>query len=220
MMNGNRKKLERIKKLPPFASSVWEEVESAFRNVDVLEFGQAWHGQAQSAFRRGEVRLGWQEDRLLYFAELHDEDIFSKATQRNEPLWRLGDVLELFAGIQDQATYVEYHAAPNGQILQLFWPDAEAVKNIKAPGQLTKFLVEDDRAKSQVRILDRRWQVYGEFPRTSLRVESRELQGEIWEISFGRYDFYRDGSYVLSNTSPLTIPAYHQRSNWRQFQFC
>jgi len=219
-MNLNDKQTKLIQNLPFFDGANWEEIVEVFSDVEPLEFGQFWLGGTQPAFRPGEVRLGWRGDRLLYFADLVDDEIDTQAIRRNEQLWKLGDVLELFAGIEGQAAYVEYHAAPNGIILQLFWPDADALKTVKKPGQLETFCVEDDSAVCRVRILEGRWQVYGELPRTSLQVESQELAGEIWEIGFGRYDCYRDGTVVLSNTSPLVVPSYHHRENWRRFKFC
>jgi hypothetical protein len=45
------------------------------------------------------------------------------------------------------------------------------------------------------------------------------LAGQIWQISFGRYDYDMSGAPVLSSTSPITQPSYHRRHEWREIEF-
>ena len=183
-----------------------------------MDFGQSWLAKAEPGFRPGRVRIGWHNDRFCYFGELVDDFPMNRALGRNEPLWQLGDVLELFAGIKDRPAYVEYHAAPNGRILQLLWPDAAALSTVKDEGDLKRFMVEDDRAVSWARTVEDGWQVYGELPVASLPGCSVPLAGQTWQVSFGRYDYHRDGSFTLSSTSPLTLPSYHRRQEWREIE--
>lgn len=183
-----------------------------------MDFGQSWLAEPEPGFRTGRVRIGWFADRLCYCGELVDDFPMTRALGRNEPLWQLGDVLELFAGIKGRPAYVEYHTAPNGRILQLLWPDAAALSTVKGDGDLARFMVEDDRAVSWARTVKDGWQVYGELPVASLPGCSAPLAGQTWQVSFGRYDYHEDGSFTLSSTSPLTVPSYHRRHEWREIE--
>lgn len=194
-------------------------MEAAFRSAPVWEFGQAWRDGCEPGLRRGTVRLGWSGDRLCYFATLEDEFPVMRATERNQHLWEMGDVLELFAGVRDRPAYVEYHTAPNGHILQLLWPDSGALSGLKGIADLARFIVTDDQAVSRVRIVEGGWQVYGELPASLLPGAAAPLAGQTWLVSFGRYDTHADGTFTLSNTLPLTQPTYHCRQEWREIEF-
>jgi hypothetical protein len=76
-----------------------DSVQAAFTKAPQFHFAQNWAEQTPPDLRNGTVRIGWQDDRLVYFADLDDRDIFTKATGRNQDLWKLGDVLEIFAGL-------------------------------------------------------------------------------------------------------------------------
>jgi hypothetical protein len=206
-------------KIAEYEDGDWEAISRAFSGALVLEFGQSWLDHPEPAFRPGSVRVGWREDRFLFFTDLRDEEISTSASGRNQPLWQLGDVLELFAGVKDHPAYVEYHTAPNGKILQLLWPDAEALGTFTGIEDLSRFTVTDDRAVSLTRIVDGGWQVYGELPTSSLPGAVAPLAGQIWQISFGRYDYDMSGAPVLSSTSPITQPSYHRRHEWREIEF-
>ncbi len=113
-----------VPETPAFDSADWKSVRAAFRQAPQWKFGQSWVERPSRGFRKGTVRIGWQGDRLFYLADLDDRELFTKATRRNQNLWELGDVLEIFAGVHGNPGYIEYHTAPNGVILQLFWPHA------------------------------------------------------------------------------------------------
>lgn len=200
-------------------AETWEEVEAVFAAAPVWEFDQAWLAVREPEFRKATVRMGWHADRFCYFAKLEDHFPTTRARTRNERLWELGDVLELFAGLPGHPAYIEYHAAPNGQVLQLLWPDATALGSVAGLEDLGRFSVTDDRAISRVKIVDGGWQVYGELPSSCLPGAALPLAGTTWQISFGRYDHHADGTFTLSSTSPLTAPAYHRRHEWREVQF-
>jgi hypothetical protein len=197
----------------------WEAVEKVFDGTPTLDFWQTWQNENEPDFCRGTVRIGWQADRFFYFAGLEDNFPRTRALARNEPLWQLGDVLELFAGLKGHPAYVEYHTAPNGQVLQLLWPDASALGTVAGMDDLRRFSVTDDRAVIRVRMVEGGWQVYGELPSSSLPGATAPLAGQTWEVSFGRYDYHSDGTFTLSSTSPLTLPSYHRRHEWREIEF-
>jgi hypothetical protein len=209
--------------IPPFDASDWKQIAGAFRHAPVWKFDQSWREKRERGFRGGKVRIGWRGDRLLYFADLSDREVTTKALNRNDHMWVLGDVLEIFAGVQGRPAYIEYHTAPNGLVLQLFWPDAASLQKTRGPGGLKPFMKTDDSAVAIVRRTRSGWQVYGEIPAASVwggKPRQASLEGQVWDLSFGRYDYPAgDGSPILSSTSPLTKPAYHRRHEWRQIQF-
>lgn len=209
--------------IPPFDSSDWKEIAAAFRHAPVWTFDQSWRQKRERGFRGGRVRIGWRGDRILYFADLSDREVTTKARKRNDHMWALGDVLELFAGVQGRPAYIEYHTAPNGLVLQLFWPDAGALQKASGPKGLKPFMKIDDTAVATVRRTRNGWQVYGEIPAASVwgrKPPKATLEGQVWNLSFGRYDYPAgDGAPILSSTSPLTQAAYHRRHEWRQVRF-
>jgi hypothetical protein len=209
--------------LPPFDAADWKQIAGAFRKAPVWKLDQSWRKKRERGFRGGKVRIGWRGDRILYFADLSDREVTTKARRRNDHLWQLGDVLEVFAGVQGRPAYIEYHTAPNGLVLQLAWPDAGALQKAGGPKGLKPFIKMDDTAEATVRRTRNGWQVYGEIPGSSVwgrKPPKATLDGQIWDLSFGRYDYPADeGAPLLSSTSPLTQAAYHRRHEWRQVRF-
>jgi len=194
-------------------------LEETFREAPAIEFGQYWLENMEPGFASGRVRMGWKEDRFLFFAELQDREVVSEASERNQALWEMGDVLEMFTGVKNHPSYLEYHTAPNGQILQLLWPDAEALAAYRIQKNPKPYMIYDDLAVAHARLVNGGWQVYGEVPAASLPGAGVPLRGTKWEINFGRYDYARNGELVLSATSPLTQLLFHRRPEWREITF-
>lgn len=209
--------------LPVINASDWKQIAGAFRHAPVWKFDQSWREKRERGFRGGKVRIGWRGDRILYFADLSDREVTTKARKRNDHIWVLGDVLEIFAGVQGRPAYIEYHTAPNGLALQLFFPDAAALQKTSGPNGLKPFMKTDDTAVATVRRTQTGWQVYGEIPAASVwgrKPPKATLEGQVWDLSFGRYDYPAgDDDPILSSTSPLTQAAYHRRHEWRQVRF-
>lgn len=210
-------------RIPEVDTSDWKAVRHAFRDAPALHFGQAWNEKRERGFRKGNVRIGWQGDRFLYFAELSDRDVTTQASKRNQHLWMLGDVLEIFTGVHGRPSYIEYHTAPNGQILQLLFPSAETLQNLGGLNGLKSVMVIDDEATVRTRKTRTGWEVYGEVPAASVRARKpskASLAGQVWDLHFGRYDYSSDKKDpILSSTAPLTVAAYHRRHEWQQIEF-
>ena len=205
--------------LAPFDKTNWNSVTAAFCGAPELHFGQHWMSKPDEALRPAVVKIGWSGSRVLFLAELVDDEIATRAKQRNESVYLLGDVFEIFAGVAGNPAYIEYHLAPNGIIAQLRWPDADAIKSARESGT-AQFLIEENDSILQARVEDGLWRVYGELPATSLSGASGDLDGEVWEMSFSRYDYNADGSsHVLSSTSPHALASYHRRHEWRRIEF-
>jgi len=205
--------------LAPFDKTNWNSVITAFCGAPELRFGQHWLSQPEEGLRPAVAKIGWSGSRVLFLAELVDDEIATRATRRNEPVYLLGDVFEIFAGVAGNPGYIEYHLAPNGIIAQLLWPDANAIKSAQQSG-VTPFLIEENNSTLQARVEDGLWCVYGELPASSLPGASADLEGQVWEMSFSRYDYNADGSsHICSSTSPHALPSYHRRHEWRRIEF-
>ncbi len=209
--------------IPEMDTSNWKAIRKAFRDAPVLEFDQAWSEKREKGFRKGKVRLGWRGDRLLFFADLSDRDVTTQANKRNQHLWLLGDVLEIFTGVQGHPNYIEYHTAPNGQTLQLVFPSSETLGKLNGLKGLKPLMVMDDDTVVKTRKTRTGWEVYGEVPAASVwgrKPPKSSLAGQVWDLHFGRYDYSSDKKDpILSSTAPLTVAAYHRREEWQQIEF-
>ncbi|MEI6339319.1 MAG: hypothetical protein WCQ57_12175, partial [Verrucomicrobiota bacterium] len=207
-------------RLAAFDAAKWEEIERAFGDAPVWKMDQAWRDKRERRFRAGKVRIGWRDDRLLCFADLSDRDLITKALKRNEPIWSLGDALEVFAGVNGHPSYIEYHTAPNGVVLQLFWPDSSALKRASEPGGLARFTRIENGTLTKVRPVRSGYQVYMAIPASAVwgrKPPKGTLAGQVWDLSFGRYDYTsNEVAHVVSSTSPLTQTALHRRHEWRR----
>jgi hypothetical protein len=210
-------------RIPETDTTSWEAICHGFRKAPALDFDQPWLAEREEGFRGGRVRIGWRGDRFLYFAELTDYDVGTKASRRNQHLWMLGDVLELFAGFSGHPAYIEYHTAPNAFTLQLRFPDAETFQNLSEGSSLEGLMVTDNAAMVRTRRTPTGWDVFAEVPAASVEAGNPPedtLAGQFWDVSFGRYDYSHDHeSPALSSTSPLTKAAFHSRCEWRQVAF-
>lgn len=212
-----------VPRLDDFDPGDAKAVRRAFRDAAVLRFGQPWRDAKETGFRGGDVRVGWRGDRFLYLARLSDRHVFTSAAARNQRLWELGDVLEVFAGESGKPGYLEYHTAPNNTVLQLYWPRPGAFHEAARAGGLARFTKVDRDAKTVVRRVRGGWEVYGELPSLSVlgrRGSGAPLLGKVWDVNFGRYDYDTDGrTFRLSATAGLTVPSFHRKEEWNRLHF-
>jgi hypothetical protein len=196
-------------------------VRAAFAAAAGCELHQTWLPRPDEQFAPAQVRVGWRGNALLLFAELTDHDIFTRATAINQRMWELGDALEIFLKPAGAPGYYEYHVTPNNLHLQLAFPDAGAVHDLRRNG-MEKYLLAGDVFHSQTWVQSElnRWLVYAEIPATALGSNLTTLAGQRWHFSFSRYDASRDGkSPVISSTSPHTKPDFHCQAEWGVLDF-
>jgi hypothetical protein len=98
-----------IAQVPFFDVTDVNSVDAAFAGAQQLEFKPAARLPQGAVFCGGKVFLGWTADCLAMDARLDDKAVWTAARHRNEPLFMLGDTLELFA------------AALTGFILNCAW---------------------------------------------------------------------------------------------------
>lgn len=175
----------------------------AFAPAGACPLGQAWLERPQPEFRPGSVRVGHRDAALWLFADLEDDDAFSRATRLNERLWELGDTFEMFLETSPARRYVELHVAPANQRLQLRIPIPRPLD--RAPEE---FMVAEPLFASWAWRTEAGWQVLAAVPFAS-------VGGRPERFSFSRYDYTRGRPEpVLSSTSPHARCDFHRREDW------
>jgi len=206
-----------VPELPDFDYDDWLQIETAFLSASALHFTQNWRDGLEPGFRAGSVKMGWNGEKFLVFAQIKDDLVTTNAAARNEMLYALGDVFETFAGVKGNPAYIEYHVAPNNIVLQLAFPDANALKSGVAIG--TFFRVENESVLKARKVAGG-WEAFVAIPKSQLPGADGPLKGQEWEVSFGRYDYGEEGAApVLSSTSLLTELNFHRRMEWRSIRF-
>ena len=199
-----------------------DEVRAAFAAATPCAMGQSWRAAVEPGFAPGQVRIGWREDALLVFAELTDQDIFSRATATNQRMWELGDTFEIFLRPDSQSEYVEFHVTPNNHRLQLRFASTEALRRARTANGFDEFLLLGNVFDSVTWLQPekQKWFVYAAIPAGAVCGQARLNAGSCWHFSFSRYDYTRgDGEPVISSTSPHAVADFHRQQEWGEITF-
>lgn len=197
------------------ASASLPEAREAFADAQPLSMSQAWRESPEPGFRPATVRVGWQHERLLIFAQLTDDDIWTAATGHGQRFWELGDTFEIFLAAAGVTQYIECHVTPLNQRLQLRFPlDGPAALG---PDPFVNALVPGDDFDSRVWLADdgRGWIALAAIPGTFAGLPQGPLAGSTWRYSFSRYDASSGtATPVISSTSPHPVPSFHRQQEW------
>jgi hypothetical protein len=204
-----------------FDATNWVQTEAAFAEMKALEFGRTWPAEQAADFAPGEVRLGWKPDALWVLATLRDADIFSESTADGQPMWRLGDVFEIFVRALPGVPWYEFHITPNNHHLELYWPD-DPETSLRLEKQLgyEAFIAPHSLIETRVRVQEQRWQILARVPAKAIGAAEKIDSKQEWLISFCRYDASRDGrAMVLSSTSPFKEELFNRQQEWSRLIF-
>jgi hypothetical protein len=161
-------------------------------------------------FEGGRVQIGWHDNRLLILATMYDVDVYTDATADNQRLWTLGDVFEMFLRDQAMEEYFELHTAPTGHRLQLRFPTAQTVQDLRArAGAIESLVWPGEMLHSLVRQNERGWQVL-----STVDWPIQPMAGRRALVSFSRYDYTRNQKPVLSSTSLHQVANFHRQEDW------
>ena len=108
------------------------------------------------------------------------------------------------------------------QRLQLRFPDATWIAELRKTGSIEKVLIQGEafRSLTWVQPDAGKWFVYAEIPASSVCTQLRPLKGSQWHFSFSRYDYTRGREKpVISSTSPHTVPNFHHQHEWGLLNF-
>ncbi len=214
------------KHLSDFNADNWQSVATAFSDAQPLSFAQDWLPEKESRFQPATAFLGWREDALWIYGELHDVDIYNDATQLNQETYLLGDAFEMFFRpfpASPSTTWFEFHVTPENQKLQLRWPDTrKAVEPTFDKHGLPHFYIPEIAFESRVQVLqsENKWRVLIKLPAQNLIEKSCIAAGDEWLISLARYDYTRgEEKPILSSTSAYTIPSFDRQEDWSRVIF-
>jgi hypothetical protein len=210
------------REIPAIATETLENIRAAFQQATPCAMAQTWRPEQEPDFAPAIVRTGWRGESLLVFAELSDADIYNAATRLNQRIWELGDAFEMFLRPVEQSAYVEFHISPENQRLQLRFPDATWIAELRKTGSIEKVLVQGEafRSLTWVQPDAGKWFAYAEIPASSVFTQPRPLKGSQWRFSFSRYDYTRGRKApVISSTSPHLIANFHHQDEWGLLKF-
>jgi hypothetical protein len=204
-----------------FDETNWEQAEAAFTKKEAIEFGQSWLAKQPADFAPGEVRLGWKPDALWAFASLRDADIFTESTADGQPMWRLGDVFEIFVRVLPGVPWHEFQVTPHNHLLELYWPhDPETCLQLEKQPGYQAFIAPHSLIDTRVRVLEHCWQVLARIPAKAIGPAEHIDSRQKWLLSFGRYDAWRGGQEtVLSSTAPLQEALFSRQQEWHSLIF-
>jgi hypothetical protein len=210
------------RELPAVTTETLENIRVAFQEATPCVTAQTWRPEKEPDFAPAQVRTGWRGNSLLVFAELTDTDIYNQATRLNQRIWELGDAFEIFLRPEEQSTYVEFHISPENQRLQLRFPDASWLAELRKTGSIEKVLIQGEafRSLTWVQPDAGKWFVYAEIPASSVFNQPHPIKGSQWHFSFSRYDYTRGRKApVISSTSPHTVANFHRQEEWGLLKF-
>ena len=197
-----------------------DAVRAAFAGAPALQMQQAWREQAEEKFRSAFVQIGWSGDNFLIFGQLTDDLLYTSSTEDNQILCTYGDAFEIFLGDASGHGYVEFHIAPNGKRLQLFWPDGESYQKVgRKEATLSSFLVDQPIFDFSQWTEGDIWCICASVPLATFLPPETTLEGRTLRASFSRYDYSSAAEPpVLSSTSPHAVLSFHRRQEWAEVQ--
>lgn len=179
--------------------------EAAWKHAQVIDkFGLPWLTEPRAAKTATRARLLWDREKLYFFAEMDDADLFADIKEHDGNTWH-NDVFELFfKPAEGKSGYYEFQVNAANTQFDMFMPD-------RGKGDFEKQKKEGDfEIKSAVVLRgslnkrddkDQGWTVEGSIPwRSLLRTGGRPVIDEVWRFSLCRYDYDMSfGDPELSN---------------------
>ena len=156
-------------------------------------------------------RLSCVGGQLRLSALMQNRAVTTSATEDNQRLWELGDVLEFFIRIAGHDDYYEFQLAPNGRTLKLHMPNDKTFRSIPFEKRFCDVPLHVRNVISARRAL-----VYSEIV-----VPLAELEGgadaEKIRYLVGRYD-YTDCVREISASNPMPKGEFHNTASWTEFE--
>ncbi len=202
--------------------AAWDTVMRAFDGCEGCGFQQAWLPRRDRRLRPTLVRVGWDGKSLLVLADLADDDPFNPVKAYNEFSYEHGDVFEVFLRPETQDAYFEFHITPANQNLQLRFPCAGALKEVRKKGIPPAWKLDPPLMQSRTRVLaeQKRWLALARIPVRLIGEQGPTRPGARWLFSFSRYDYTRGvANPVLSSSSPHAVCSYHRQKEWGTLVF-
>jgi len=184
-------------------------------------FFQNWIAPGSRPHEGGLVYVGGTETDLCFYVWLEDRSIFTTATENNQPLFKLGDVAEIFIKPgTSREDYWEIHVSPNDLLMDLHFPSRGAIKS----GQTTweQVVAADSGSRKTVTTNpdEGSWTVELCVPWRIFGFDQQPGPDETWQFSVSRYNYTDDLDHVEhSSIAPLTELNFHQYENFINLTF-
>jgi uncharacterized repeat protein (TIGR03806 family) len=200
--------------------------EPAWKTAQVIDqFSVPWLGKNSRPARTAtRARLLWDRERLYFFAEMDDADLYADVTEHDGQTWD-NDVFELFfKPAEDKPGYYEFQVNAANTKMDMFIPQ-------RGSGGYLRYRRDGDfhiEAKVERRGTlnnwhdkDTGWSVEGSIPWTDfLRTGGRPTVDERWKFALCRYDYSVDFEGPdLSTCAPLSKPNFHLHEDYATLRF-
>lgn len=186
--------------------------------ASTLEMRQSWRAETEPGFSAAAVRFAWDGEALWVLAEMPDTEIVSPESRFNQPFFLSGDALEIFLKPADTEAYYEFHVGPLGQLMQLRIPSEADFRRRREAGKICPdYVVSHPFLDRKVWILpgEQKWSAAVRIPLAPLTEGRAPAPGDLWQLSFCRYDHFYDGREpVTSSTSAFTAHDFHRVQEW------
>jgi hypothetical protein len=184
---------------------------------------QSWLPVPEQKLRPGTVAVAHHGNELIVYAELIDDDIFNPVRKNGVDAFTRGDVIEIFLRAENEDSYLEHHITPDNYFLQLRWPSVSIVNKLRVEMDAGKHIDYLHLYASHVPIRSQtllqpalhHWRVLAVIPLELLTSRPRGVIAREWSFSFSRYDYtHGQKQPVLSSTSALKAPNFHELASW------
>ncbi len=200
----------------------WNQVTQAFKHHPDLPLEQWGKNGGDAYFESASVRIGWKDDKIYLLAAMEDQSIVITAHRDNKQLWEGGDAVEIFLKSTGASECYQLQVAPNGDTLQLGYPDAAAIATLRHTdvAGLSNFLIREPVFAVRSQVKDKKWRVLIEIPGRILFSGDNPLLGCACWISVCRHDHWMDARPPChSSTSPHFETDFHQQKDWGLVDF-
>lgn len=198
-----------------------ESLRKYFVCEPAIELRQHWLSSPEEQFRAGYVNVGRKGERLIVFAELHDEDIFNPALKFNDPARNKGDFFEIILKPEGQKAYYEMHVTPTNFRSQFRFPDGNWVAKFRKSNpdeNVSSHVKFDDPVfESETLVLSKEnvWYVSAVIAIENICEDVDFANLERLKFAFCRSDFSRLCSKpVMSCSNPCRAVNWHNQNEW------
>lgn len=200
----------------------WTQVKQVFKHHPNLPLQQWGKNGCDAYFESASVQIGWKDNKIYLLATMEDQSIVTTAQQDDEQLWERGDAVEVFFKSPGASECYQLQIAPNGDTLQLSYPDAVAIATFRhtAMAGLRNFLIREPVFVIHSQVKNKTWRVLIEIPGRILFADDDALLGRACWISVCRHDYWADARPLChSSTSPHFETDFHQQKDWGLVDF-
>lgn len=199
-----------------------EECKNYFSNISKKYFlKQNWLLDEDPDFEPAYIKLGYNGDKLLIFANMVDSDIFNPATKFNDPVRNQGDFFEIILRPDTQLHYYEMHVTPDNIQSQYCFPSENFLKE-HIWGKGVDYIIENYgynkrlfNSKTEIEKENNIWRVFAEVDLRAITNNYRADKDRQIYFAFCRYNYNRPSNEPqLSSTARLTEKNFHNQNEW------